>query len=67
MFCLRVLYNWQWKTACFRRKIADPGEYGVESYYCRLLCCFVYARATEWICSWSPQMNSGLREKRHPA
>ncbi|CAJ1428737.1 unnamed protein product [Effrenium voratum] len=24
------------------RKVADPGEYGIESYYCRLLCCLVY-------------------------
>jgi len=52
------LYSWsQWATRSFVRdslagvfpdqdekirKIADPGEYGVESYYCRLLCCFVY-------------------------
>ena len=32
---------------CVWRKIADPGEYGVESYYCRLLCCFVYVWATD--------------------
>jgi len=23
-------------------EVADPGEYGVESYWCRLLCCFVF-------------------------
>eukprot|EP00441_Pelagodinium_beii_P041220 CAMPEP_0197637248 /NCGR_PEP_ID=MMETSP1338-20131121/12532_1 /TAXON_ID=43686 ORGANISM="Pelagodinium beii, Strain RCC1491" /NCGR_SAMPLE_ID=MMETSP1338 /ASSEMBLY_ACC=CAM_ASM_000754 /LENGTH=353 /DNA_ID=CAMNT_0043209645 /DNA_START=86 /DNA_END=1147 /DNA_ORIENTATION=+ len=23
-------------------KFADPGEYGLESYYCRLLCCFLF-------------------------
>jgi len=22
--------------------LADPGEYGMENYYCRLLCCFVF-------------------------
>lgn len=52
------LYSWsQWASRSFVRDslaavlpdqaekirtIADPGEYGVESYYCRLLCCFVY-------------------------
>ncbi|CAK9046713.1 unnamed protein product [Durusdinium trenchii] len=52
------LYSWsQWASRSFVRdsmaaifpeqeeeirKVADPGEYGVESYYCRLLCCFVF-------------------------
>lgn len=25
--------------------IADPGEYGMENYYCRLLCCFIFMMA----------------------
>lgn len=52
------LYSWtQWTTrkfvadslkAVFPDKAslidekADPGEYGVESYWCRLLCCFIF-------------------------
>jgi len=52
------VYNWEmWTTrvyvrdslkALFPDKIddintfADPGEYGVESYYCRLLCCALF-------------------------
>eukprot|EP00931_Biecheleriopsis_adriatica_P036435 TRINITY_DN20993_c0_g1_i1.p1 TRINITY_DN20993_c0_g1~~TRINITY_DN20993_c0_g1_i1.p1 ORF type:complete len:539 (-),score=85.40 TRINITY_DN20993_c0_g1_i1:101-1696(-) len=52
------LYSWsQWTTRNYFaqvlgdlfpekgkeiRTMADPGEYGVESYWCRLLCCFVF-------------------------
>eukprot|EP00931_Biecheleriopsis_adriatica_P074895 TRINITY_DN48871_c0_g1_i1.p1 TRINITY_DN48871_c0_g1~~TRINITY_DN48871_c0_g1_i1.p1 ORF type:complete len:494 (-),score=93.16 TRINITY_DN48871_c0_g1_i1:75-1406(-) len=52
------LYNWdQWATRNFVRdsiiamfpdkadvirKTIDPGEYGVESYWCRLVCCIVF-------------------------
>jgi len=52
------LYNWnQWATRLFVRDafqalwpdragdiadVVDPGEYGVESNLCRLICCFVY-------------------------
>lgn len=27
------------------RNFADPGEYGMENYYCRLLCCFIFMMA----------------------
>lgn len=27
------------------QSLADPGEYGMENYYCRLLCCFIFMMA----------------------
>jgi hypothetical protein len=27
------------------RNVLDPGEYGMENYYCRLLCCFIFMMA----------------------
>lgn len=28
--------------------LVDPGEYGVESYWCRLTCCFIFMIALMW-------------------
>jgi hypothetical protein len=57
-FSAARLYSWdQWSTRNYVKssllglfperkddvlKFADPGEYGLESYYCRLVCCFVF-------------------------
>lgn len=27
------------------QKLADPGEYGLENYWCRLVCCFIFMMA----------------------
>jgi len=29
-------------------ELVDPGEYGVESYWCRLTCCFIFMIALMW-------------------
>jgi len=60
-FSFKRLYDYpSWATRTFVRdslksifperqediqNLADPGEYGMENYYCRLLCCFIFMMA----------------------
>ena len=43
----KTLNHKQEKCEALSRKNVDPGEYGVESWNCRLLCCFVFAGASQ--------------------
>ena len=38
----------------------DPGEYGVESYHCRWICCFIFVMSVMYSCLMQGRINHSI-------